>query len=752
MLDVSLVYDPVSPDNRSIEVNGKKLEKPNELAVLSQKMLQTWIHKLPGELKQRYQGENVIDLTFAGTESDLQDVEKMVRQANEQGFKITFKQYKAMPSPQEKFGEFRNWLDEQYDRLFFKKLLEEHPDKKAKIDEALGDRFDIYVVATMSSGKSTLINAFLHKELMPSANEATTAVITEIKNVPRASYAGTAYRGTPGASDAKKMGGPENVTLETMGKWNRHQQVDTISLEGPLPFVMDEKNLNVVLTDTPGPNNSRDESHGVITMAKIKDNKKKPLILYVLNSEQMGINDDRRLLEEIGRVIKDDPQARDRFLFVLNKADAFDPEKGEDIDRILGQCRDYLEGVGIESPFIYPVSARLALLSRKKANPVSSFTRQEKGDLTGMETTFLPDPESNWPGIDLSEKAPTTFSVAIDRNNELACRSGITALEAAIKGYARKYNYSFRLHRLASVAKEVLEIGRSEEQFVKLISESGEKIKKIRNAVERLRNESTKVWESQSFLDELKQREELPQVFVKAIQEKRTEREMFLNTAGRRLTGLDDVSRVNSELNSLMREFKGYFQTYLAFLNGCMEDSNQQIAAELESFYAEKIKAVFAGLDDGTMNRPLWSALENVTFSMDMKLDSSEVVKEARKVSTSRWWNPFSWGSEKEVYDYKVGNVNAVWNQRALDVSETFDDATSRAEEKILTYRADYVELFKERVNKLLPEKLDELDRDIEKRESDAAEQARAQAEAEKNLEEIRAIRGRLDEILNKKS
>ena len=40
--------------------------------------------------------------------------------------------------------------------------------------------FEVVVVATMSAGKSTVINALIGKELLHSANEATTATITRI--------------------------------------------------------------------------------------------------------------------------------------------------------------------------------------------------------------------------------------------------------------------------------------------------------------------------------------------------------------------------------------------------------------------------------------------------------------------------------------------------------------------------------------------------------------------------------------------
>ena len=42
------------------------------------------------------------------------------------------------------------------------------------------DLFEVIVVATMSAGKSTVINALIGQELLHSANEATTATITRI--------------------------------------------------------------------------------------------------------------------------------------------------------------------------------------------------------------------------------------------------------------------------------------------------------------------------------------------------------------------------------------------------------------------------------------------------------------------------------------------------------------------------------------------------------------------------------------------
>lgn len=56
------------------------------------------------------------------------------------------------------------------------------PDIQANFNTAINSDFRIVVVAPMSSGKSTLINAIIGRDMLPAVNQATTAVITEIKD------------------------------------------------------------------------------------------------------------------------------------------------------------------------------------------------------------------------------------------------------------------------------------------------------------------------------------------------------------------------------------------------------------------------------------------------------------------------------------------------------------------------------------------------------------------------------------------
>ena len=58
------------------------------------------------------------------------------------------------------------------------------------------------------------------------------------------------------------------------------------------------------------------------------------MILYVLNSAALGITDDSILLDKVAGIMQGgDRQSHDRFLFILNKPDEFDPDKGENVAR-----------------------------------------------------------------------------------------------------------------------------------------------------------------------------------------------------------------------------------------------------------------------------------------------------------------------------------------------------------------------------------------------------------------------------------
>ncbi|MBW5390395.1 hypothetical protein E6A51_09400, partial [Brachyspira hampsonii] len=68
---------------------------------------------------------------------------------------------------------------------------------------------------------------------------------------------------------------------------------------------------------------------------------------------QLSTNDDNLLLSSVLRAMeKAGKQAKDRFLFVVNKLDNFDPSEGESVERVLIDVKDYLRSHGIVNPNI----------------------------------------------------------------------------------------------------------------------------------------------------------------------------------------------------------------------------------------------------------------------------------------------------------------------------------------------------------------------------------------------------------------
>lgn len=71
------------------------------------------------------------------------------------------------------------------------------------------------------------------------------------------------------------------------------------------------------------------------------------LLCYVLNAGQLGTWDDRRLLEQLRDLLT--RRRKYRLMFILNKVDLLDPERGEDIASYVSKARQYWKDSGSTS-------------------------------------------------------------------------------------------------------------------------------------------------------------------------------------------------------------------------------------------------------------------------------------------------------------------------------------------------------------------------------------------------------------------
>ena len=435
-------------------VNNKYPGSESKLNIPVGVRLQEWIDSLPGLLYEEY--KNKVNLHFIGTKLDYEDVKTAFKEAGTP-YELTLEDEKEDVDAAEKTidGIFRDIQKGPIADLKTNAIRETF--KKAKSSE-----FEVNVVATMSSGKSTLINALLGRKLMPAKNEATTATIVKIKDVDgKKDYSAIAFD-----RDHHIIKSFPKVSLKDMQSLNDDINVYEIDIEGDIKFVSSE-GMSLVLVDTPGPNNSRDIHHQEMTFRMLEDSDKS-LVLFVMNGRQLGINDEKIFLDFIcSNMKKGGKKTRDRYIFTVNQLDAYKPNPDDDgeecISNALHSVRTSLNERGILDANIFPVSAGAALEKRigdedeeilhpfyKKSKKYSAMRFNEY-----YEYTHLP--------LSIREKINKEIS-EIDGEDKVEYYTGIRNIEEAIRLYINKYarttkvcdlvlSFNHQLTELATMAK-----------------------------------------------------------------------------------------------------------------------------------------------------------------------------------------------------------------------------------------------------------------------------------------------------------
>lgn len=464
MTQVYVKYNPYRLKTE-IQVNGKDLPQDSGIyKLLKGKRLQEWVGNFPRMLVDEFNSVD-FDVDFCGMPLDWDDFQEAMNAAKRHGtihdLHLRFIEGKASDDVTDKIVSIFNDLKEgPMDDFRDPRLL-------AAFENIRSAVFPINVIATMSSGKSTLVNALLQRKLMPSKNEACTATITEILDTDEAKYTAVVFDTNGG-----KMESIDDLTYEVMDHLNSNTDVGRIKVKGNIPF-LDSNTMALCLIDTPGPNNAQNQEHKNTTYSAINADSNN-LILYVLNATQLGTNDDANLLNYVAEQIrKGGKQARDRFLFVINKMDAFNPEE-ENIEGAVERAKKYLAEHGIEEPQIFPCSAQMALVIRTLLKDVDlgKLTISEMLSLPTAASEMLPklDKFIKYPALHLEQYSTLSPSAQQELNFRLKqaearndtkeqalIHSGICSIESAITAYVKKYAKTKKVKDLVESFQEVLE-------------------------------------------------------------------------------------------------------------------------------------------------------------------------------------------------------------------------------------------------------------------------------------------------------
>ncbi len=465
MRKVSIVYNTYTV-NTEILVDGKPVKESSELHRIKQVRLQEWIEDLPRILADEYNTKSFY-IYFKGTKLDYDDVKSTVDDANKHGWNIKLDYGKAaeIADKEEKIKKIFDEIQKEspFPALRSKALRE-------SFNNVYNGTFPVNVVATMSSGKSTLINALLGRKLMPASQEACTAIITEIQDNDNEKFSAKVY-----GKDGSILEEQSELTLDIMSRLNANDKVARIQAKGDIPFI-DAKDTSLVLLDTPGPNNSRDARHEKATKEML-DASSKAMVLYIMNGTQFATNDDNSLLSYVAESMKvKGKQSKDRFIFVVNKLDTFKPDE-DSVEHILDKARDYLKDNGIENPNIFPASALTALNIRTNLKNIDKGKRLNELMMEYLENDEdIPDYLNDIKRINkhtelhldkytklppriqdevnsILEKAKTEGDFA----TEALVHSGIITIEAVIRMYVEKYSRPAKIKNIVDTFQERLE-------------------------------------------------------------------------------------------------------------------------------------------------------------------------------------------------------------------------------------------------------------------------------------------------------
>ena len=657
MKEIFIKYNPYQLVTE-ITIDGQKLKKNSKLN-FEDRRLQEWVESLPDLLFEECNTKD-FKITFHGTTPDYEDMEAMAKEAEAKGIHIELEHI-----PAKEIGDKEVAIQEVFDEIQngpFNELRQ--PDVIKAFDLAKSKDFEVNVVATMSAGKSTLINSLLRQKLMPAKQEACTATITKIKDNDADCFMAKVYD-----KDGTLIQTHAELTCETMEQLNSNPSVSRIQVEGNIPFVTAD-DVSLVLVDTPGPNNSRDPEHKAATYRMLSESSK-PLVLYIMNATQLAVNDDYNLLSHVAESMKvGGKQSRDRFIFVVNKLDDF--KKGEDsVEAAITKVRDYLKDNGIENPNIYPASALTALNIRTILANSDDDNDDDVYEAKGKVRKFNRNEEMHF-----EKYAPLTPSMrgevedmlakAVaegDDNQQALIHAGIVPIEAAIRMYVQKYAKTAKIKNIVDTFIKKLESTQSFEKTKQEIATNRDEQKEILAQIDVIKKKLASGEDAKKFKTQIeqinydKEISKLAQSVIVAAQKKITKQ---LSSTDAKLSKRDAES-----ICQVFAKFAEGLQAEVQVkLENLISNHVKKNAEDLLEQYKKKIAELAQDVKVGSVELNPFELMQgdiiSDTSALISKMTKSEKVKVGEEWianTDKKWYKPWTWfqekGHYKEIYEDK---------------------------------------------------------------------------------------------------
>ncbi len=492
MKKVELTYNPFTHE-RTFLVDGKSATLPKCWGESGTKELSEWCGDFFQALKDKF-NDSEMEVRFKGILRDwefLSDAREKYCTENPSDRIVLIDA--GCVNTSVKLGELRKLFDRMHSKSPFPEL--KTPELKTLFDKTMSGEFEMAVVATMSSGKSTLINAMLGCELLPALNEATTAKLARIHDVDGS----TGFIGASYGANQEKLETYDPLTPEKMKLLNADPSVEAVEIYGDVIGV-ESKDMQLVLTDTPGPNNSRTDKHKDHTYKLLKA-AYKPMIMYILDSGKLEDDSDDILLKDVAEAMRSGGrQSQERFLFVLNKADKFDPGKGESVQKKVEDVKRYLARHGINDARVFPTTAYLAKIIRQHLNH-QPLTEDEEDELLIKPKRLVRNESKHFSefaplSTSAKQKLEAELNTALraadaelkndDAHRAALIYTGVPAIELAITEYLAKYALPAKLSEGVHSFKAKIDSLGVEAEETKRLEGNREAVGKLRKNLDQL--------------------------------------------------------------------------------------------------------------------------------------------------------------------------------------------------------------------------------------------------------------------------
>lgn len=767
MTNVEITYNPYKVKSK-ILVDGEEPKQNSRLSQFLNKRFQLWVDQIPYLLSNEY-NDDEFDLTFLGTELDYQDLLAAIESAQKDGI-----QFIAKKLPAKEFGD-----KEKDIRKLFSKIKElpfeelQSPAVANAFELAFNELLEVNVVATMSAGKSTLINALLGKQLMPIKAGACTAKITRIQDDDDSTYKAVTID-----QNKTELEHYSSIDYETMKALNKNPDVSEIQVRGNIPFVTADE-ASLVLIDTPGPDNARDPRHRKIA-AKALDQSSKMLVMFVMNGGKLHDEAQDAFLRRIAKSMSvGGKQSKERFLFVINKIDDYEENNDDISGETIPDTVKYLEEMGIEDPNIFLAAAKPALLIRCYQNTLDEEEKKKLLDqITPVAKKLIKQKQlhlEQYPRLSRSCQMTIDKELdkAIESNDVLGqalVHSGIRGIEETIRMYVTKY---CRPAKITNVVNTFLGGLESAEAFTKTkeeISSHEDELTELGKEMESLNKKIDSREENEKFKKRLRKldvKSQLTERLDDLISEVQRELRLFFFDCPVEMEEEDATSYIR-KFETLANSKQSEFQiTVENLIDSDIKAKSDQLLTE----YIKKLDAISEEFNGKGLKINLGSYIkgELALLSSDSAIDASidsriethteERFKEVthrrrgwdRLFHPSNWFDPYY--KTTEYYDVEIKEEikfvsrEKLSNQMVAPVKEKLLEERAR----VLKYASnetqrviEYFEAQFDKVDKILADKTEELRKVTISKEN----AQNALMEARKLIETLEGIRTELNETL----